>query len=170
LDCHSGDGILEIRSQFLPVFGGIDFVGDDADKNVLEPGPGQLEPRGRRSVYDSMHGFGGICTVEQQNFITRIVPFHALDSRQSRNARQIGMGIERIEFNGSGIIPAAYCRQSLIEHFAPAMNHDDVLAYFFGLGHHVSGEEDGCAATMFFQNKVAQEPRADRIQAAERLV
>ena len=45
-----------------------------------------------------------------------------------------------------------------------------MLADLFGLRHHVGGEQNRRAAAVLGENQVAELPRADRIQPAERLV
>ena len=86
-------------------------------------------------------------------------------SARRAKRREIRRRVERLEPDRPRIVAPPDRRHAVVEHLVAAMDHHDVLAHLFGLRHHVGREQDGRAAPVLLVHEVAQQPRADRIEA-----
>ena len=112
-------------------------VGHDADEYVLEPQPCQLDARRSDCRGHPLNRGSRIRTVGEQDVVAVRRRLNAFDFGEGAQRRDVGRRIERFETNRARIEAAPDVDDSLVEHFAAAMDHHHVLAQVFRLMHRV---------------------------------
>ena len=116
----------------------------------------------------ALAGFGAVRRAESRS--RRRAGETLSTSGSAPSGDRSGVAIERLEPDRARIVLAPDGRQRIVEHLLPAVHHDDVVAQFLGVRHHVRGEQDRRAALVLLEDERPQRTRADRVEAAERLV
>ncbi len=145
--------------------------GDDPHEHVLERRPLELDTRDgatrqRRSASRARRRRHHEAPPRSR----RPARVQRLDLRQRAHDAHVGAWLERLERQRTCIVRPQDRAHGVVEHLAAAMDHDDVVAELLGLRHHVRREQHRRAAPMLREDQILQQPCADGIEAAERLV
>ena len=106
----------------------------------------------------------------QVHFAPVVGGLHVGNARHlTQHAHRRGL-VERFDADDPPIELPPQAGHRLVEHLPAVVDHDHVLAELLGVRHDVRREEDRGTALLLGRHEILQQPDADRVEAAERLV
>ena len=170
-DCPLGSRRLQPGAQRASRVAARGAFRHDPDEHVFETKPRQLDTRRRRAAASrAIAPAGSVPSASSTVYRRRPSRSTRSTPATARSARRISARIERLEPNRPRIELPPQSRHWFVQHLAALVNHHHVLAHLFGMA--ITWVESSMVAPRrcSLDDVFAQQPDADRIQTAERLV